>query len=138
MQTYGILIPGKCPCGPKSQVMFKHPWALTRDTAVLVFHVCTFILCCSICSEEMSRDLSGEVEKLLKSSNPYIVRKVHTCTFTTFQHVYKPLQLATQQCAMLVGHIILLGCCKLRTRKLFNYSSLGLAGGEKYQGTLPH
>ena len=30
----------------------------------------------SICSEEMSRDLSGEVEKLLKSSNPYIVRKV--------------------------------------------------------------
>ena len=30
----------------------------------------------SICSEGMSRDLSGEVEKLLKSSNPYIVRKV--------------------------------------------------------------
>ena len=30
----------------------------------------------SICSEEMSRDLSGEVEKLLKSSNPYVVRKV--------------------------------------------------------------
>ena len=33
----------------------------------------------SICSEEMSRDLSGEVEKLLKSSNPYIVRKVSSC-----------------------------------------------------------
>ena len=30
----------------------------------------------SICSEGMSRDLSGEVEKLLKSSNPYVVRKV--------------------------------------------------------------
>ncbi len=30
----------------------------------------------SICSEEMSRDLCGEVEKLLKSSNPYVVRKV--------------------------------------------------------------
>ena len=32
----------------------------------------------SICSEGMSRDLSGEVEKLLKSSNPYVVRKVST------------------------------------------------------------
>ena len=37
-----------------------------------------FSTVCSICSEEMSRDLSGEVEKLLKSSNPYIVRKVYT------------------------------------------------------------
>ena len=34
MQIYGILIPGKRPCGPKSQVMFKPPWALTRDTTV--------------------------------------------------------------------------------------------------------
>ena len=31
---YGILIPGKRPCGPKSQVMFKRPWVLTRDTTV--------------------------------------------------------------------------------------------------------
>ena len=30
IQTYGILIPGKRPCGPKSQVMLKCPWALTR------------------------------------------------------------------------------------------------------------
>jgi len=40
------------------------------------FVVCLLFFFCSICSEEMSRDLSGEVEKLLKSSNPYIVRKV--------------------------------------------------------------
>ncbi len=38
----------------------------------------------------MGRDLSGEVEKALKSTNPYIVRKVHTCTHThihTYMHV---------------------------------------------------
>ena len=34
IQTYGIYIPGKRPCGPKPRVMFKHPWALTRDTTV--------------------------------------------------------------------------------------------------------
>ena len=36
IQTYGIYIPGKRPCGPKSRVMFKRPWALTRDTAVYI------------------------------------------------------------------------------------------------------
>ena len=35
IQTYGILIPGKRPCGPKLGVMSKCPWALTRDTTVL-------------------------------------------------------------------------------------------------------
>jgi len=30
----------------------------------------------TICSPEMSRDLGGEVEKLMKSSNPYIKKKV--------------------------------------------------------------
>ena len=34
IQTYGIFIPGKRPCGPKSRVMFKCPWALTRDTSM--------------------------------------------------------------------------------------------------------
>ena len=36
MQTYGIYIPGKRPCGPKLRVMIKHPWALTWDTTVLL------------------------------------------------------------------------------------------------------
>ena len=35
IQTYGIYIPGKCPCGLKSRVMFKRPWVLTRDTTVM-------------------------------------------------------------------------------------------------------
>ena len=35
IRTYGIYIPGKCPCGPKSRVILKRPWALTRDTTVI-------------------------------------------------------------------------------------------------------
>ena len=35
IQMYGILIPGKCLCRPKSQVVFERPWALTRDTTVI-------------------------------------------------------------------------------------------------------
>jgi hypothetical protein len=35
MQTYAIYIPGKRPCGPKSQGMFKRPWAFTWDTMVI-------------------------------------------------------------------------------------------------------
>ena len=33
IQTYTIYT-GKCPCGPKSRVLFKRPWTLTRDTMV--------------------------------------------------------------------------------------------------------
>ena len=39
IQTYGIYIPGKRPCGPKSRVMFKCPWALTRDTTVYILEM---------------------------------------------------------------------------------------------------
>ena len=35
IQTYGIYIAGKRPCGLKSQVMFKRPWVLTRDATVI-------------------------------------------------------------------------------------------------------
>ena len=38
IQKYGNYVPGMHPCGPKLRCMFKHPWALTRDTMV---HVCT-------------------------------------------------------------------------------------------------
>lgn len=41
-------------------------------------YVTSLALCTlgSICSMEMSRDLAGEVERLVKSNNPYIKKKV--------------------------------------------------------------
>ena len=39
MQTYGVYIPGKRPCGPKSRVILKCPWALTQDTTVIATYL---------------------------------------------------------------------------------------------------
>lgn len=44
--------------------------------------LCTFA---NIASEEMSRDLVNEIEKLLGSSNTYIRKKVSSCVL--FYHV---------------------------------------------------
>ena len=35
IQTYGIYIPHKCPCGLRLRVMFKRPWTLTWDIMVV-------------------------------------------------------------------------------------------------------
>ena len=40
--------------------------------------LCTFA---NISSEEMSRDLANEIEKLLGSSNTYIRKKVYFCVY---------------------------------------------------------
>jgi len=45
----------------------------------------------AICSAEMSRDLAGEVEKLLKSSNAYIKKKVRNALFNIYYFIKKPV-----------------------------------------------
>ncbi|KAM7539131.1 hypothetical protein Aperf_G00000047546 [Anoplocephala perfoliata] len=63
--------------------------SLKNDLNHSNIYITSLALCTlgSICSTEMSRDLAGEVERLVKSTNPYIRKKAALCAFRIIRKV---------------------------------------------------
>ena len=65
----------------------------------------------SICSAEMARDLSPEIEKLLKSSNVYLRKKALLCALRSVRRVPDLIETflpATRSLVSLVYHLPIL------------------------------
>ena len=82
----------------------------------------------SIASEGMSRDLSGEVEKLLKSSNPYVVRKVLKYNCVVCIHSFS-ITLQAALCAVRLVHKVpeLMDLFVPTTRSLLHEKNHGIS-----------
>ncbi|KAF5396344.1 Adaptor protein complex 1 gamma 2 subunit [Paragonimus heterotremus] len=63
--------------------------SLKNDLNHQTAYVVSLALCTlgSICSAEMSRDLAGDVERLIKSSNSYLKKKAALCAFQIIRKV---------------------------------------------------
>jgi len=104
--------------------------SMKNDMHHQVQYVVGLALCAlgSICSEGMSRDLSGEVEKLLKSSNPYIVRKAALCAVRIVHKVPDLMEVfvpTTRQLLNEKNHgVLLTGVCLVTEMCRVNSDSL--------------
>ncbi|XP_070198443.1 AP-1 complex subunit gamma-1-like isoform X2 [Littorina saxatilis] len=63
--------------------------SLKNDLGHQTQYIQSLALCTmgAICSTEMSRDLAGEIEKMIKSSNAYIKKKAIICAFNVIRKV---------------------------------------------------
>ncbi|XP_032239226.2 AP-1 complex subunit gamma-1 isoform X2 [Nematostella vectensis] len=85
----------------------------------------------SICSQEMSRDLAGEIEKLIKSSNSYLRKKATLCATRIIRKVPELMEIFVPSTRSLISErnhgVLLTGItlvtvmCKLNTETLQHF-----------------